>query len=1084
MAEPGHAADGFVGRGAPRQRILAAHQESLARGARLVLVSGEAGIGKTSLLAEATRDMTQQAASVAWGTCWDAERAPGYWPWVQVLRVLAGPAGDLATEVSDADRAELGRLVPEMLPDTVAAAEMPDSDRARFRLFDAVARCLERVARHQPLVVVIDDLQWADSSSLWLLDFVVRAHRPVPLLLLGAYRHDELRADTAQLLAGLGSRADHIRLGGLSPAEVRALIAGTSGTDVAERWGADVHRRSGGHPFLVRELAYTLTTQPPESASAPAVPGAVHDLIVGRIHGLTPDCQRLLDAAAAGGNDIHIDVLADVLTLTPSAIATQVEEAIRAGVLSPAAQPGQARFAHDLYRETIYADLATPARLSLHQSFGAALERRHQRGGTVFAGEVARHFTAAAAVDGPDRAIRWALLAGREDRDRLAFSEAAAQLARVRIGLDAAAVHVPGDQLVDLLASQADAESRAGEPARARELLREAHAGAVRIDDPERLAAVALGLQRIGARFAMPRDEVIAFLEEARTAVAGQSPALEAQVSASLARELHHSIPRDRARALPMSQHALALARGLDDPSTLAACLLARHDVLWTPGTGAERIDVAREIVALAERSGDVERRSEGLLLAANALLETGSPGFRDDLDAFLDLESRLGQPRHDYLALTRRAALAIMDGSLEEGERLVFDAAALGDRIGEPDTGNVRMSQLLELARARGEPGQLRATAELAVAWWVGVPSHAHAVAAGLLAEAGDLDGARRHLDTVLELGIWHQDHSYLWSVFVGGLTVTAARLADHSLSRQLLAELTPLAASCGVNGAVVCFMGSHAHWAGVAAASIGQIDDAKTFLLRAATVHRRLGARAWEAASCAELALLLKPAEAAVHRQRATALAVELSLFGVAKRLNISLGDVTAAPADGSVTAALCRDSDLWHIAYRGRTAQVRDVKGLRDLAALLSRPGQDVHVLDLVASAIGTRDRTDPVLDSRARAEFRRRIGEVDDDLAEAETHHDLERITVLKTERDALYAELRHATGHAGKDRGLGPDTVERARKAVTARIRDSIRRIAAALPELGTHLDRSITTGTFCRYEPTDLPIWDLHVRPR
>ena len=155
--------------------------------------------------------------------------------------------------------------------------------------------------------------------------------------------------------------------------------------------------------------------------------------------------------------------------------------------------------------------------------------------------------------------------------------------------------------------------------------------------------------------------------------------------------------------------------------------------MLWTPGRAAERIDLAREIAELAARTGDAERHAEGLLLTANALLEDGSAAFRAALTEFLYAAERFGQPRHDYLALTRRGALAMIDGRLDDAEQLIDEASALGERIGEPDTGNVRMSQLLGLVRARGEPDRLRATAAEAIRWWVGVPSHAHAVAAGL---------------------------------------------------------------------------------------------------------------------------------------------------------------------------------------------------------------------------------------------------------------------------------------------------------------------------------------------------------------
>lgn len=1059
----------FVGRTVAQDQIRAALRDSFTGNARLVLVSGEAGIGKTALLTQVTREATGRDAMTVWGTCWDAERAPGYWPWAQVLRETVEQVGpDLLAAVSDEDRLYLSRLVPELHTGAPVITEEADSDRARFLFFDAVARWLERLARRRPLVVVFDDLQWADASSLELLDFVVRAYRPVPMLLLGAYRHDELRPGVADMFATVSAKADNVRLQGLSAAEVRDLLARTGDHDVAERWGEDVHGRTGGHPFLVRELAHELVMH----ESTHGVPAAAHDLIAGRVRRLAPECRRVLAAAAVVGNEVLPDVLREVLDLAAPVVVALLEDAVRAGVLMAAEDsPGRAKFAHDLYRETIYSDLPISERLSLHQQVGAALERRLARGGSVFAGEVARHFATAVLIDGPDRAIRWALEAATADRGRLAFSEAAGHIARLRAALDDAGVPVPGEALVDLLMAQADAESRAGDPNTARQLLRDAQKHAAGLDGPERLAAVALALQRLGARFAMPRNEVVALLEEARSSVAGRAPAIEAEVTASLARELHHSVPTDRARARPLSEHAVAIARDLDGPSTLAACLLARHDVLWTPGAATERAEVAREIVALAERVGDGERRSEGHLLTANALLESGSPAFRTELDAFLRLEEHFRQPRHDYLALTRRAAMALLDGSLDEGERLVDDAASLGERIGEPDAGNVRMSQLLEVARARGRPDQLQATAKMAINWWIGVPSHAHAVAAGLLAQAGDLDGARRALDTVLELGTWREDRSYLWSVFVGGLTVAAARLANLDLSRELLHDLTPLAGSCGVNGAIVCFVGSHAHWAGVAAKTLGQTNRARDLLLTALTVHQRLGARAWEAETCAELAEL--GGEGSPYRDRAAELADELGLVGLAARTRRA--DVANRT---SMDAACYRAGDVWKIGYHGQSALIRDSKGLHDLAVLLGRPWEDVHVLDLAGSGIRGDESVSPILDARARADFRARIQDLEEDLAHAHADDDLGRIERVETEREALLNELRLATGR-GKDRGLGPRAVDRARKAVTARIRDAIRRIEVAVPELGAHFDRSIVTGNYCRYEPAEDLVWNL-----
>jgi hypothetical protein len=336
-------------------------------------------------------------------------------------------------------------------------------------------------------------------------------------------------------------------------------------------------------------------------------------------------------------------------------------------------------------------------------------------------------------------------------------------------------------------------------------------------------------------------------------------------------------------------------------------------------------------------------------LLLANALLEEGSPAFRAALTDYLATVDGVGQPRHDYLALTRRGALALIDGRLDEAEELIDEASVLGERIGEPDTGNVRMSRLLELVRARRVPERLRATAAEAVRWWVGVPSHAHAVAAGLLAMAGepaDLDAARRALDTVIALDVWRGDRSYLWSVFVGGMATAAVRLGDREVCTQLLAELEPVAGSCGVNGALVCFAGSNAHWAGMLAGALGRPEDARRLLTSALTVHRRLGAHDWVADTEGELAGL----------------------------------DAPAADAE------LRRDGELWLVRHRDVSAHLPDLKGLADLAVLLARPGTDVHVLELAGAGHHERD-SGPLLDATARADHRRRLAELDDDLADA-------------------------------------------------------------------------------------------------
>ncbi len=195
---------------------------------------------------------------------------------------------------------------------------------------------------------------------------------------------------------------------------------------------------------------------------------------------------------------------------------------------------------------------------------------------------------------------------------------------------------------------------------------------------------------------------------------------------------------------------------------------------------------------------------------------------------------------------------------------------------------------------------------------------------------------------------------------------------------------------------------------------------------------------------------------------------------LRSAAARADMSPNQATEVQVDPDEDLPrLRRVGEMWQASYRGHTAYLRDSKGLHDLAALLARPGADLLALDLAGGLISDRARTgqtEPVLDRTALIAYRQRLAELDDELNTAGIHADLARHQRASDEREQLLAELRRATRPDGSSRALGYTVAERARKAVTARIRDAIRRITDAHPDLGNHLDRTIRTGTTCRYE--------------
>ncbi|MGH3823852.1 MAG: hypothetical protein ACRDRA_13630 [Pseudonocardiaceae bacterium] len=288
------------------------------------------------------------------------------------------------------------------------------------------------------------------------------------------------------------------------------------------------------------------------------MPAAVRDVVARRVHRLSAGCRALVQAAAVAGTELLPDVLSEVCGIEAAAVAVLIEDGMQAGVLIRDADGSRVWLAHDLFRETIYLALVLPQRLALHQRIADALEHRHARGAPVVPADLARHCAAAVALDGAERAVRWARVAARAERARLAFGEAAAHLARARRAVEPTGDARSGGLLVDLLVEEADARARAGDSTGARALLDDATDRSAALGDAERLGQVALAVQRLGARFAMPRDAVVSVLETARSALQGTSTALEAQLTASLARELHHSVPAHRPQAWPLSEQALA----------------------------------------------------------------------------------------------------------------------------------------------------------------------------------------------------------------------------------------------------------------------------------------------------------------------------------------------------------------------------------------------------------------------------------------------------------------------------------------------------------------------------------------------
>ena len=940
----------FIGR-APELAVLTAQISAAALGqGRVVLIGGEPGIGKTRLCEEAAAGAAAAGMPCARSRALQDEGCPPYWMFRQLIR-------DITTihEPNEAQRADLTVIAPgprsrQVQPDAPA--------ERRFQLFESVREFLAEAAADNGLLIVLDDVHWADAPSLRLMRHLATGIGTSRLVMLATYRDTETggRDELSAFLAALAGEeaVSRIRLTGLSQDEVACQLAAVTGRQVTPDLAAAIGRRTHGNPFFVAELGRLLDSGPD------GLPEAVRDTVRARLGVLAPGCRAVLYAAAVLGASIDPSAVAAVTQRDAATVLTALDEAAAAGIV---AVDGGWRFSHDLIRDTALAELPTAARLATHARMADHLRRRAGTSPAV----VAHHLLESLPVGDAALAARWAELAAEEAMAQLAWEDAAAFYTRAlraaadhgAAGHGAAGHGEAGHGATDheaaareaadrcrLLRGLGLAQLRGFDLAAGSSTLREAAGAARAAGDPRLTGEVALAMEgftdpgwvTLGKQLC---DEALAGLP------AADSP-LRARL---LARRAAEATYRWEPEAGPLSAQALAMAERITDSRALRSALRARQQARGGPDGVLDRVELGTRMLALGVADSDDDAVLWGRLWRVDAFAQLGRINDADaELTLLAPTVARLRSPGPDWHLRRSQAALAFGRGEFGYARHLAEECLRFAAH-GHENMRTLTAAFLVRLNAITGRDEWLDPSLDdfrwsppfgmVMRSWWhltLGRPEQARRYYQPGEAFAG-VPGIR-----------------YL--ITYAGFAELAAAFGDQETAGEIHRSLLPYADLFVCSGAGLTIIdGSVRRYLGIAAAALGHLDEAVQHLRAAIAANEREGLAACAALATADLARALARRGRTGDRSEAEALAV--SAAACAERLGMLplLRDARdlAAALDGSAAGPLTRrEGEIAGLIARGLTN--------RQIAAALhiSERTAENHVQHIMAK-LGLHTRT---------------------------------------------------------------------------------------------------------------------------
>jgi tetratricopeptide (TPR) repeat protein len=1094
-------AERFVGRERELGLLYSLFATAVQGRGSVVVVSGEAGIGKTRLCEEVAARAGHAGLRLVSVRCWADGGAPPLWPWQSILRALCGRDGaDLLASDTGLDHVD------------------PD----RFARFAAITDLLATVAAERPLCLVVDDAHAADVGALLLVRFVARSlgHLPLAVVLTRRTGEPDGRTAAARLLDEIEADATPVVLHRFDRDETSQFLALQGIDDADPDLLATLHKVTGGNPLFLRRIA---ALGPTDGA---ALPTALHAAIDQALHRLAPSTVHILRMTAILGATPTLGEIAAMARTDPATVLAAVGQGADAGLL---VHDGDAvGFAHDIVRATLDAGLPADERLDAHARAAQVVARDLPPLGSTPVSTTTSPTSPTSPASVPVWSLSVERLARRAHHARVAATRSPADLTVAVAACQAAAqamvrnfAYEQADTLLSaavdlcdqpsatpasgrLLLEWAQAALRCGRLTEARERFDRAARVAEQESDPVVFAEAAIGLGGHWVnehRAAVERARVLGLQRTALENLPEAEVALRCRLRARLAAE-------DVFDGGPLGpvHEALAAARRCGDRQALAETLSLAHHALFRPEQTRTRLPLADELIQVASEAGDGVLALMGLCWRTVDLFHLGDRRALRALEELRERATALANQNLLYYVAVMDVMLMLRQGRLAEAEEASQRAYDLGNAVGEVDTLGYltahtvvlrwfqnRDAEIADLAEAVAEsPTVIRAEFSLrasAAAIVARTGRHRHKRAKGALdrlAEGGDGEPG----------GLASLPHSSTWLVGMVAVVETAAEIGDAGYAREAYDLLLPYADLPVIASIGVACTGSTERSLGLAAMTFGDLDAAVEHLERAVIANRRLGNRPMVTLSQEALATALHrrngprdrwwAAEvlrraamgaddhemverAEMWRARATAVHAADSSSG-------NGSDGPRSPQLRPVRGVIHRDDDRWVVGLDDRQVTVPDLVGMGYLATLLTHPRRSIAAVALAGHGVADEPLPQQLLDDQARAAYADRARELTAELAEAEENNDIGRATRLRAEIDALVDQLEAAAGWAHRPRTFA-DPAERARTSVRKALKRAIDAIAGADVTIARHLRATIETGHACRYDPpADTPV--------